>query len=117
MADNRTDLFQYLSRREAALHEDLCKWQANFIENPSYALEWSQGTFENAARHKVTKLTLNALSEGHSLEKIINDLKRVVFRDSKSPVRSTSPAHNLIKQELLAAYADMLEIVEPYLGE
>lgn len=89
------------------------KWTAKLLLNPSYEMSWSGDAFAQAARHKVWKDLLEGAESvkdrDNAMEIIIKEVNKNVIRGAMYPERSTSPASNLMNQELTIAWAKALE--------
>ena len=102
----------YLARRtkdaEDAYLAELAEFTEKAAKSPAYAMEWSMGLFQGAAKAEVAHLVRHIVETGMSLQDLTEILTRDVFNEASSPQRSTSVPSNLIKQEVLARKADML---------
>jgi len=87
----------------------LSRFAESFSQNPAYAFEWSSQAFRAAARLQVGK-SLLAWMEGEptSAEKIMDQVRGFVLRGAQYPERSTSMQSNLMKQEVVAVWAELL---------
>jgi len=90
--------------------DSLDKFAKEFAKDPAYALAWSNGTFQKAARLQVLKQIVNALENGDgNLDNIRSTMMDRVLSMSRNPAQSTSPTSNLIEQYELAACAEILD--------
>jgi hypothetical protein len=96
-------------------------------EDPARAFESSISTFGAAARLRIYTQALQAIttSEGkpelhrkkqdgttfNTLDNLIEYSQKEVNRRAASPARSSSPTSNLMDQQYLAAWADVLEMI------
>lgn len=108
------------------------KFKADFEVNPAYALEYAHSTFEAAARGSVFGWAFKALTDEHgapqlyrpaespaltgkpqrsTLERVRERAHDELVKRAASPHRSTSQTSNLLEQEVLAAWADLLELL------
>ena len=102
--------FQSSAERDQAA---LDKFARDFAVDPAYALSWSNGIFEVAARLKITKQIIAALEDGSgTLENIRATMMDRVMHKAKYPAQSTSPTSNLIEQYELSACAGILSDLE-----
>lgn len=89
------------------------KWTAKLLLNPSYEMSWSGDAFAQAARHKVWKDLLEGAESvkdrDDAMNLIIKECQRNVTRGAMYPERSTSPASNLMAQEITIAWAKALK--------
>lgn len=98
----------------------IAKFQENLAVNPAYAFEWSDGAFRAAADIKIAHFVQGFLDaevpEGTTDEARVEHLRkyatRQVMNGARSPKRSTSPCTNLLEQDELAAWANLLERME-----
>jgi hypothetical protein len=111
----------------------LDKFKADFDSNPMHALEWSLSTFGAMGEHHVYSWALRSLTDEHGapqlyrpaeqpaitgkpqksqLEFVREFTQRELVRRAASPHRSTSTTSNLLEQCLLAAYAELLEMLD-----
>jgi hypothetical protein len=86
----------------------IAKFQDELIKDPAYALSWSNGAFQSAARLRVAKMMADAFTDGWTVQDARDTLMDRVMHKSKYPAQSTSPTSNLIEQYELAAYAEFL---------
>lgn len=96
---------------------NLAKFREKFIQNPAYALEWSQDAFNDAGRAQILKEALEILNyEGASEEELLKELEKhlmkIVRRAALYPARSTSAQSNLMEQAKAQAAAELLESIE-----
>jgi hypothetical protein len=88
----------------------LARFQSQFAADPAYAFEWSQNAFKGAARVQVGKTLLAWLDhEGATTESIMKEVQSTVVRGARWPEHSTSQQSNLIKTEIVAVYAELLD--------
>lgn len=97
------------------LVENLAKWKAQFEEDPLYALEWSDRSFEWAAELYVRKL-LRLTVEKAGLEEGLKEFKQraleEALRSAKYPSRSTSACTNQANLCKGSAWAKVHEELE-----
>ena len=85
------------------------KFSKSFAENPAYAFEWSHDAFRAAARVQVgMNIRAWVKYEEASAEKIMDQVRRQVLHGAQYPERSTSMQSNIIKQEIVAVWAELL---------
>lgn len=112
-------LRKFTSRRDSA-DKKIKKWQEDLATNPAYAMEWSASAFTAAAEHKVFSLLLNAITarteKGETYQDIVKGItescQREVNMRARDSSRSTSATANLMNRELLAVWADVLEVID-----
>jgi hypothetical protein len=94
----------------------LNKHKVDLDANPSYAMEWSLCAFTAAAQINVYTQVYRALDnkDRTALDKLNGTIefatKNVLMRAS-SPQRSTSPTASLLEQEMLAAWAKVVDLI------
>ena len=90
------------------------KFLAKMMEDPAYALCWSDEVFQAAARLKVAKQIISFFEGNFSAQQAREYVMDEVLCKSKYPAHSTSPASNLMEQYILAAYAEAVQALEQF---
>jgi hypothetical protein len=81
-------------------------WAEKFAANPSYAFEWSQGTFREAARLVVGQHLKRYLeSDNFNLEQFAAWVEDEVVQRAGSPHHSTSVPSNLMHEAVTEQWA------------
>jgi len=97
--------FQRQAESETAVIE---KFKVELAKDPAYALSWGCGVFAAAAKLRILKQLINALEDGDTTIKNIQDhLMGNIMHKSRYPAQSSSPTSNLIEQYELAACAEI----------
>jgi hypothetical protein len=105
----------------------IASFTKSLAEDPSHAFEWSKNSFTAAARLKVYDQAHKAITQSrgtpelyrkksdgtafNTLDNLIEFSQKEVNRRASSPSHSSSPTTNLMEQEYLAAWADILEMI------
>lgn len=113
----RERLAEYLENRLDEAHRELEKFKERLASSPPYAFEWSMDGFRAAARIKVMTHLLDVLRDPEAVDtgespvytRVYETALEQVLRGARHPTRSTSPTANLMEQEELAAWADVVE--------
>lgn len=112
---NRTELIKFLDRRCVDLNNTLNDFKKGIgTEDWALSMERSHYAFEAAARHSVFTRVCNALTAKDSkatIETLRTDITREIRRLAR-PRHSSSPTSNLIHGETLAAWVEVLEMLE-----
>lgn len=96
---------------------ELDKWAAAFAQNPARELEWSVGTFENAATLKVAETIIYHHERGVSSHEILQELQEEIRRASRRGLsRSTSPTSNLMEDAMREANVKFAEQLASHLN-
>lgn len=96
------------------IDERLEKFQQDFAKNPTYALEWSQQTFKDAAAQRVFNKVLALLEndEVDGVDGVVIELKSdIIFMASHITNKSTSATSNLLDEAKLEATVEALKIL------
>lgn len=85
------------------------------LKNPAYEMAWSGDAFAESARHQVWTILKeyatheNIIKMADPMATVIKEVTGNVSRMAMHPERSTSPASNLLNQEVMIAWAKALE--------
>lgn len=102
-------LLNHFQSQADSAQAQLDKFAVDFAKDPAYALSWGTDAFRAAAKLRVFKEIISALTDGHgNLENIRATMLDRVLHKSKYPAQSSSPTSNLIEQYELAACAEIL---------
>lgn len=80
--------------------------------DPSYALQWSQNTFAVVAKQRVFDIARALVLTGYSQERVLLEARRRLMENARAPRFSTSVASNLLDQYTVAAWAQVVELLE-----
>ena len=109
-ATRHEQVARWIERKAEHAAEECDTWAQGFAQDAHYAMQWAADTFRAAARCAVFTQVVGALrKEGNTLEFVMRYARDQVVRGARYPERSTSQAHNLAKQEEVAAWAELLE--------
>ena len=97
----------------------LQKFKARFDENPTEALSWGETVFNAAATQLVGQTILSWIASAEDSDKNLSpdeifqmmkdQITRVVLHGARYPEHSSSACSNMMKTEVVAAYATILE--------
>jgi hypothetical protein len=117
-----------IARERETIENDFANFKKKFEVDPVNALEWSDRTFQSAAKLKVTLILEDffarlmskgdeyvAASVEDAVGEMITWLKNEVMREAKYSSRSSSNQTNIMAGEILAAKAQWLEYLEDLL--
>lgn len=111
------NLITAFNRRIATARATLAKFSADLADAPCFAMEWSLSSFTAAAQVNVFSQIARALenkAESETYAAITARLNEFcqneVNQKSKNPTRSTSPTASVLAQEILAAWAEAIEV-------
>ena len=85
------------------------KFSEDVIKEPQHAFEWSEKSFEAAAKLKVYQQAIYMLETGESLKNICETYYDNIINNTMYVSRSTSVTSNLLKDYHVAQYAEMLQ--------
>jgi hypothetical protein len=124
--DKLTALVNKLSAKMDEARAIIFEFTTKFAECPWTALE-SGSSFAAAARLKIYGMAFDAIVDTNgkpvmtrtaadgtrfnTLDNLIEYSQKEVNRRASSPARSSSPTSNLMEQQYLAAWADILEMI------
>lgn len=106
--------YSYFLRKAFRIIDNFEETKAAFIkkidEAPLYAMSWSKGFFEEAARYNVAKSVVNDFNYGPTFKDVIEELQRRVIMSARYCAnQSTSQTSNLAQQYELQAMAEFIE--------
>jgi hypothetical protein len=122
-ADERLDAVRVLIESGLrAANEELDKFAKSFADDPAHAMDWSASAFNAAAVKRVTTRVLEAIgnminkgtSRGDILSHLVDYSTKEILTRAKYPKKSTSATSNLLDAEMLAAWADISDILRSY---
>jgi len=95
----------------------LAKWAENFAQDPVYALNWSNNTFEVAADVDIAQKALMQIADskakGANADQVVKELRNLltakVLTDAQYVPSSDNVTSNLMDAEKIAAAACLLE--------
>ncbi len=93
---------------EGALSQ-LAKFSEDVIKEPQHAFEWSDKSFEDAAKLRVYQQAIYMLETGESLKNIRENYYDNIINNTMYVGHSTSVTSNLLKDCHVAQYAEMLQ--------
>lgn len=117
------DKLEYVTRKIIAIGDkassEIEKFRGEFGNDPVSALHWSDSVFRAAARAQivsdVNRRIEGMVAHGNSLDEAYSKLREAFTKDVVHSVGntgcSTSPTANLMDKHLLAAKADVLELL------
>ncbi len=82
------------------------KFAERLLENPAYAMEWSQDMFQTAGRLHVARTVLVWIAKGNV--NLRDQVTRLVVDGARFPASSSSPPSNLMHLQVVAAYGRFL---------
>lgn len=113
MIKNLSDLIEKATYEVESATKAIAKFAEKLVKDPSYEMGWSGNAFANAAAHKVWSTVLcdcdAVMGKDNAMELLVKEYQKVVMRGAMYPERSTSPASNLMNQEITMAWAKVLE--------
>lgn len=93
--------------------DELKDFADKLAKDPSYAMSWSGDAFTHAAEHKVWSTVRSYCDDvedpDNRMDLIIKLVQNNALRGARHPERSTSPASNLMNQEMTIAWASVLD--------
>jgi hypothetical protein len=101
-----------LELRNEDNRKDLAKFQENLAVNPAYAFEWADKPIAAAAHLSVFTQVIEAIDNDTPLDKIAKYAESQMRCAARYPSKSTSVCTNEVAQFKLAAWADVLEMIE-----
>lgn len=110
----KEQLIKYTEEKIQELNGDMKKFAEGILLNAAYELEWSNNTFERAAKLKGYIILLRALEKDISISEIREYFLKLVMDGARGPSFSTSPTTNLIAQYFTKACACLAEDLEEY---
>lgn len=110
MIKSKAALLEEATHEVKNANDFFVKFAADIVKSPSYTLSWSGDAFKYAARHQVwSSIEKACVCDEVTLEHVTEEARRNVLRGAMYPEHSTSPASNLMAQEVTAAWAKALE--------
>lgn len=130
--DKVRELARYLDRELTKAHNSIASFAAEVVKNPAHTLEWSHSTFKCAARIHVLTMAMQSITDENgkptaykvhdegakglktwdTVPYLMDYAQREVNRRSGNAGMSTSPTSNLMDREMLAAWAEVIEIIK-----
>lgn len=113
MITSLTRLVEEATHEVQVARDAINKWTEKLLKDPAYEMSWSGDQFRNAARHKVWSSVLcdceAVKDKENAMELLVKEYQKTVLRGAMYPERSTSPASNLMAQEMTMMWANVLE--------
>ena len=107
---NTMERFQeYAVQKIGECEAVLTKFGSKLDEAPAHTFSWADSAVRAAAELELYKKVLFLSKEGMSFKGIHESLAREAISLARNPARSTSPMHNLVEQERLAARGQLLD--------
>jgi len=85
--------------------------------DPTYAFRWAEKAFEASAELLVIRQIEELLKDGQTPAQVVIFCRDAALSGARTPHNSSSPCHNLIQQDLTAAYAEALNWLWRYTPE
>jgi hypothetical protein len=111
--DEDTNKFRHALRKAVRAidneKEAIAKFNEDLQKNPVYALEWSKGMFEVAAKAAVAREMISAFELGVTYANWKEWANKEALRRARSTSFSTSPTSNLMSSYLTEAWVDVVD--------
>lgn len=101
-----------LKNLQAENNKQIDKFREDIASDAAHALSWGDAVFQAAARVKVINQMTAAAATGMTTERLTATVMQIMTTKARYPSHSSSQTSNLMDQCELAAYAEILEMLQ-----